>query len=45
MSYNFKRIVSFLVLNMDNFKPMIPGPETVGHVKLQQMALVFWLSI
>lgn len=44
MSYNFKRIVSILVLSMEDFKPMIPGHETVSHVKLQLGVLAFHLS-
>lgn len=36
MSYNFKRIVSILVLSMENLQPMIPEPQTVVHVELQQ---------
>lgn len=36
MSYNFKRIVSIFVLSLEDFKPVIRGPETVGHVALRQ---------
>lgn len=36
MSYNFKGIVFVFVLSLENFKRMIPGPEMVVHVELQQ---------